>query len=157
MRTGRPRTSVKERLLQRHVVRGDCWIYTGAKTRDGYGVLGVGRGNQVRAHRASYQAFRGPIQTGILVCHTCDTPLCIRPSHLFLGTPKDNTRDMIVKGRRTTLAGAKHPMAKLSDMQVHDIRRLRDEGRSLSSIAALYGITFQYVSALSKGISRGTR
>lgn len=80
-----------------------CWIWTGHVTRNGYGSIGVtfnrGRARYIGAHRASWMAFRGEIAAGLCVCHHCDVPLCVNPDHLFLGTLKDNTRDMIAKGR----------------------------------------------------------
>ena len=103
----KPRVPIKDRLLSRYKVCGDCWIYTGQKTRDGYGVIGIGRTKQLRAHRVSYELHIGPIPAGMLVCHRCDTPLCIRPEHLFLGTPKDNTQDMLLKGRRPGVSHAR--------------------------------------------------
>lgn len=71
--------------------------YRGAEHKK-YGVLHF-RGKNIAAHRASWIAHVGKIPHGIFVCHKCDTPLCINPAHLFLGTPKDNARDMSVKGR----------------------------------------------------------
>ena len=151
-----PITPIADRLLLRRRIDGDCWIYTGSKTRDGYGVLGVGRGKQLRAHRASYEAFVGTIPQGLSVCHTCDVPLCINPAHLFVGTPKDNTSDMHRKGRARPPRGETHPMAKLTDVEVLSIRRLRASGRSLNFIAQRFGISFQYVSELSLGGVRAT-
>lgn len=156
MKRGAPRQPIRDRLLARYVISGECWIYTGAKTRDGYGVLGNGRNVQVRAHRASYQEFVGPIPAGMLVCHKCDTPLCIRPEHLFLGSPKENTGDMLRKGRKAVFRGATHPNAKLSDADVLSIKRLRESGRTLKYIAERFGISFQHVSAIAKGDIRAS-
>jgi hypothetical protein len=90
----------------------------------------------------------------MLVCHHCDTPLCIRPEHLFLGSQKDNSHDRDSKGRRADHSGAKHPLAKLSDEQVATIRSRRAGGEKLASIAADYGVSFQHVSALARGVFR---
>lgn len=75
-----------------------CWIWTEYCNNHGYGRFRVD-GKKTLAHRASYEAFIGPIPEGMLVCHKCDTPACVNPSHLFLGTDKDNVRDCINKGR----------------------------------------------------------
>lgn len=63
-----------------------------------YGQIRVGR-REASAHRTCWELCFGPIPDGIFVCHACDNPKCVRPSHLFLGTPRDNIQDMIAKGR----------------------------------------------------------
>lgn len=83
------------------VVFGKCWIWTAYKDKAGYGRIGLGgRGEPtVLAPRAAWFLVYGVWPAARCVLHTCDTPACVRPSHLFLGTPKDNTHDMIRKGR----------------------------------------------------------
>jgi hypothetical protein len=81
------------------VERGDgCWEWRGAKSRFGYGRFIVGRNNRL-AHRVAWAATRGEIPVGMNVCHRCDNPSCVNPDHLFLGTQRDNVRDMHEKGR----------------------------------------------------------
>jgi hypothetical protein len=83
-----------------------CWIWTGSKGsgKDNYGFFYL-HGNRktgqknVRAHRYSYELHNGKIPDGLLVLHKCDTPSCVNPDHLFLGTNKDNSDDKIRKGR----------------------------------------------------------
>lgn len=75
-----------------------CWLWTGGQTTDGYGVLKF-RAVNLRAHRASWEAHRGPIPHGMLVLHRCDTPACINPDHLWLGVDRDNSVDRERKGR----------------------------------------------------------
>lgn len=90
----------------------------------------------------------------MVVCHKCDTPLCINPDHLFLGTPKENTQDMIQKGRKVFPRGERHGCSKLTDLQVEEIKTLRASGKHLSEIAERFNISFQHVSAICRGVFR---
>jgi hypothetical protein len=78
-----------------------CWVWTGSRIPKGYGKIQLGRrGTSPRfAHRISWELHFGPIPQGLWVLHKCDNPSCVKPSHLFLGTAKDNTSDMMAKGR----------------------------------------------------------
>jgi hypothetical protein len=94
--------TLEQRLLQRMKVDPvtGCWLWQAGRDKDGYGVVQYKR-RSMRAHRAAWLAWRGgEIPKGFVVCHHCDTPACIRPSHLFCGTVSDNTRDAFSKGRR---------------------------------------------------------
>lgn len=75
-----------------------CWIWQGTKSSRGYGLLIVDK-KQVRAHRYAWKLFKKKSEEGLCVCHTCDTPSCVNPKHLFLGTHKDNAEDRERKGR----------------------------------------------------------
>lgn len=75
-----------------------CWLWTAAKNDKGYGKFFF-RHRLWFAHRVSYTVHRGTVPHGIKVLHRCDTPLCVNPDHLFLGTQKDNLRDMAEKRR----------------------------------------------------------
>jgi hypothetical protein len=75
------------------------WIGT-TPCRHGYGRIRViGRTSPVLVHRIAFELAHGPIPAGMKVCHCCDTPACLNPDHLFLGTQRDNLRDMYDKGR----------------------------------------------------------
>ena len=79
------------------VTESGCWIWTGAAGR--YGKFAITPGNACDAHRASWILHNGTIPNGMRVLHRCDVPLCVNPAHLFLGSAKENTLDMIQKGR----------------------------------------------------------
>ncbi len=80
-----------------------CWLWMASRrSPKGYGQV-VRYGKPQSAHRVSWELANGPIPKGLCVLHKCDNPPCVNPSHLFLGTPKDNADDSIRKGRRGSL------------------------------------------------------
>ena len=78
---------------------GECWIWKGTISPDGYGRCTTRKWRDWRAHRAVYTDVFGTIPDGLSVLHTCDVPLCCNPTHLWLGTNQQNTDDMMMKGR----------------------------------------------------------
>lgn len=77
-----------------------CWLWNGTKDGGGYGQISTFRGEApAKAHRVSWEMRNGEIPAGMSICHKCDTPSCVNPDHLFIGTQADNARDMVSKGR----------------------------------------------------------
>lgn len=144
-----------KRILDRieYDTNGGCWLWTGAMIlKTGYGTIGYG-GRSHGAHRASYETFKGPIPTGLLVCHRCDNPACVNPDHLFLGTVRDNSQDMIAKGRKPTFPGSSAPGAILHEKQIPIIRRLIADGLPNREIGNRFGVTPDVINAIKAGRS----
>lgn len=132
---GRKTTPIEIRF-KRHfrVDENGCWIWTGTSSGSGYGMIGLGAkvlGKDL-AHRVSWRIHHGEIPSGLLVLHRCDIRRCVNPDHLFLGSYKDNSADMTAKGRGLTgtkrtpdkiTRGSVHGMAKLTEIQVAEIKR----------------------------------
>lgn len=78
---------------------GGCWLWTAGGTHDGYGLFHPVSGTKVYAHRWSWEQANGPIPAGLHVRHDCDTPSCVNPGHLRLGTARDNAQDAVERGR----------------------------------------------------------
>lgn len=89
----------QERFLAKVEKTDSCWLWRGWTGGDGYGRTAA-EGRSAIAHRVSYQLFNGEIPEGLIVRHTCDTPACVRPDHLILGTSKDNAEDIVRHGRK---------------------------------------------------------
>lgn len=129
-----------------------CWLWTAALNDNGYGVFGRGSrgaGNKY-AHRFAYEHFIGPIPEGAMVCHTCDVRRCVNPDHLFVGTAADNQGDMAAKGR--SLRGSRHNLAKLTDADVIEIRRLWSLGGATQvALGERFGVSKGQISAIVRG------
>lgn len=105
IRTGSPLGTTRPSDIERFWSKVDtsslsgCWPWLASLTTSGYASFSV-RGRMTSASRFVYRAVVGPIPDGMLVCHRCDNPPCVRPDHLFIGTQVDNMRDMQAKGRQ---------------------------------------------------------
>jgi len=93
----------------------DCWIWGGALNNKGYGTIYIGKKLWI-ASRLSYFIHNDDFDNKLFVCHSCDTPSCVNPEHLFLGTARENIYDMMLKGRavfigrkKLTMEQRKHP------------------------------------------------
>lgn len=110
-----------------------CWLWTGARDRDGYGVIDApDYARQLRAHRVAYELAHGRIPAGKQVMHTCDNPTCCNPNHLRVGSADENNKDKAQKLRAS---------AKLTADDVREIRRRLAAGHTLAEIAERFGVT----------------
>lgn len=98
------RRPLAERFWEKVRKSDGCWTWTGGRNALGYGLISYGKPRKpTLAHRVSWVLAHGDMPAADLeVCHACDNPSCVNPAHLFLGTHRDNMRDMFAKGRRTS-------------------------------------------------------
>lgn len=138
-----------------------CWVWTACKSSDGYGVLGLGRGNLFGAHRIAFVLAGGIFPEGKdLVCHRCDNPSCCRASHLYAGDDQDNALDREMRGRRDPAQGEAHGsrtkperlrrgqahgMSKLTDAQVYYIRSSALSGAELGRELGVSRANISYI------------
>jgi len=131
--------SLSHRLWKKTDRTETCWVWRGGLTQAGYGTISLER-KRLLVHRVSYELARGPISDGLHVLHHCDNPPCLNPDHLFLGTQQDNVADRVSKGR--TAAGERQHLAKLTEDQVREIRRLWQQGGvSMAEMGRRFGVT----------------
>ena len=147
-----PIRPIADRIKERVTVsdRG-CWLWNGPIFKDGYGCIGIKRTGPQRAHRVSYAKFVGPIPNGLWVLHRCDTPACVNPEHLFLGTAYDNAIDREGKGRANRVSGATHHWAKHTERFVWGVRKMHRFGFSIQQLADLYAESYGSMHQLCRG------
>lgn len=129
-----------------------CWLWTAFRDKRGYGTT-YWRGKRgLKAHRVAYEIAFGLIPAGLFVIHSCDNPSCCNPAHLRVGTPRDNARDMVSRGRQAR--GERNGQSKLSISDVLKIRRLvKVDGVSQTEAASTFGVTQQHVSLIVNGVN----
>ncbi len=120
---------IKERLFEKIEKTNTCWIWKGCLIESGYGTIGY-KGKNFVVHRLMYELFVAKIPEGMLACHICDNKLCCNPSHIFLGTHKDNLVDMVNKKRSNF--GEKHHNARLKTEEAREIKFSKEKNTILS-------------------------
>lgn len=137
-------TAEKLRSYAEVDVNTGCWIWQRCVNNKGYGRVALA-GTDMFAHRASYECFVGSIASGLEVCHRCDTPPCINPDHLFLGTHAENMRDSSNKGRTWKGGGGsglKHTRAALT---AEEVRFVRSSPLSPQRLAPIVGASWMTI------------
>jgi len=125
-----------------------CWEWIASKTQKGYGSFGFTGGRTEYAHRISWIWSFGDVPDGLFVCHGCDNRSCVNPKHLFLGTAKENSEDMVNKGR--SIVNEKNPMSKLKESEVKEIREILSSPNrpSHQKIASMFGVSQATISMI---------
>lgn len=137
---------LKKSLIERfesHFTKTDgCWEWMATRSINGYGRINID-GKYYGAHRVAYNLYIGDLPDNMCVCHHCDNPGCVNPSHLFLGTRSDNMKDCVKKGRRRlpVASGEKPAGYKLTEEQVMEIRSKYPGDKSQRKIASEYGVS----------------
>jgi hypothetical protein len=135
-------------------VTDGCWDWQDAPGSGGYGRMRPpGKRAQVRAHRLAYFLHHEVDPGDMLVCHTCDRPICVRPEHLFLGTAADNIADKIAKGRQRNghQSGSANGNARLSEDDVRAVVERIMLGESNVQISASLPVGHAMVSRIRTG------
>lgn len=130
-----------------------CWLWIGAQITAGYGAFTKKR-KVTYAHRAAYEAANGiGSAAGLVVRHRCDTPACVNPDHLEIGTYQDNSNDKYERGRGNT--GERGGNARLTEAQVREILAMRKRGSTYPAIARHFGVHPNYPEMICRGIRWG--
>ena len=136
--------------------KDDCWNWTAGIDTPGYGGFKY-NGKKINSHVMTWILTNGEVPKGFWILHTCDNKLCCNPNHLFLGTPLDNVRDMIKKGRNVVTLkihpelaarGEKASSAKLKAFQVIEIREKLKQGFTLAELSREYKVDARLIAGI---------
>ncbi len=128
---------------------GQCFVWTGARDRDGYGKFMTGRARAQtthRPHRWIFERVLGPLN-GRNLLHSCDEPACVTLQHLSPGTQKQNVADCIAKGR------FKNGSRILTEQQAAELKWLYANGATVAELAQIYGLSLAGVRGVTSGIN----
>jgi hypothetical protein len=127
-----------------------CWNWTGRVDIGGYGRFSQGSGHWTKAHRASYQLYKGNIPEGLVIRHLCNNRRCVNPEHLAVGTHKDNTDDMF-RTNPPDRTGDRSHAKKITQADADTIRQWREFGYTQQAIGDAFGIKQPQVSSILAG------
>jgi hypothetical protein len=117
----------------------ECLVWPYARVSAGYGNI-KHKGRYMSVHRLAYSIFVRRIRVNKLIRHSCDNPPCFNPRHLLSGTHRQNSREMVERGRSSR--GVGRPAAKLTDAKVRKIRMLRCDGFKLAELAKMFKVSY---------------
>lgn len=147
----KPKT-LRERFEEQYIPEpmSGCWLWTAWTDVQGYGRIRFGGGKRMGAHRASYLIHKGALDSNLCVLHRCDTPSCVNPDHLFLGTNNDNVRDRVKKDRSCRRLGIENVSAKLKEAQVLEIKSA-PRYITHTHLAKRFGVSGEHISRIRNG------
>lgn len=116
--------TVEERISQKFTIcESGCWEWNPSLvSRKRYGNIGI-KGKTRTISRVIYEMFVNDIPKELFVCHCCDNTKCINPDHLYLGTQKQNMKDITERDRWPNRKGSFSTVSKLTEKDVLEIRR----------------------------------
>jgi hypothetical protein len=126
----------------------ECWTWTGGRDKDGYGLFST-KDSSYRSHRLSWFLEFGKFDQSLMVLHNCDNPICVNPYHLFLGTHQDNVDDKVKKRRQSRPSGEINGRAKISDLQVEELRELyKSQKYTQKELGRIFNLSKSQISLL---------
>lgn len=141
---------LKDAFEKKVIKKEGCWDWVGPFDEGNYPIMSCDRRyGPDRGHRASWIIYKGPIPKGMLVCHQCDNPRCTNPQHLWIGTHKENAKDMIEKKRKAN--GEKTNNSKLKTEDVIEIKKLIKLGFSYPKISKMYEVAYGTIARIKRG------
>lgn len=150
-----PRIPLADRFWSKVRKTETCWLWTAGVNSNGYGRFQYynrtqrpGKGRDLYAHRVAWMLTHGAVPDGFNLLHSCDTPRCVNPDHLRIGTQKDNGMDAVHRNR-TCRVGRPIHLRKLNES---DILAIRSDRRTTRAIAASYGMSHVYIAGVKKGL-----
>lgn len=141
---GRRRTPLAQRFAAKvnYGRPNECWLWQGSKNNTGYGQIRDDGQRTILAHRAAYQlTYKQEIPEGLCCLHKCNTPLCMNPTHLVLGTQMDNMRHKVMLDRQAR--GEDHGSARMTEEIVLELRALYATGKyTYQELQGMYGFAY---------------
>ena len=152
------RPLTREQILDRintnvKKIENGCWIWQGALGGSGRYALVNWHQKLWRVTRLRYELEGRRLKAHELACHTCDTPSCVNPEHIFIGDGSANQQDSIAKNRKSRCKGETNGMAKVDASDVREILRLLKKGVFQRKVAKMFGTSQSNVSAIARGVS----